>query len=78
MGPFETALQSFITQLQALAVPLGVIGLICAVLAFLITTLMGDALGNNRGYIQRALLSVAFVGFIPGIVAALYALGSGG
>ena len=77
MGPFTSALESFITQLQALAVPLGVIGLICAVLAFLITPLMGDALGNNRGYIQRALLAVAFVGFIPGIVAALYALGGG-
>ncbi|MDQ5851485.1 MAG: hypothetical protein M3380_05315 [Chloroflexota bacterium] len=78
MGPFQQALQAFITQLQALAVPLGVIGLICAVLAFLITPLLGDVLGNNRGYIQRALLAVAFVGFIPGIVAALYALGAGG
>ncbi len=78
MGPIEQALQSFITQLQALAVPLGVLGLICAVLAFLITPLLGDALGNNRGYIQRALLAVAFIGFIPGIVAALYALGGSG
>ena len=77
MGPFETALQSFITQLQALAVPLGIIGLLCGVLAFLVTPLLGDALGNNRGYIQRALLAVAFVGFIPGIVTALYALGGG-
>ena len=48
-----------------------------AVLAFLITPLLGDALGNNRGYIQRALLAIAFIGFIPGIVAALYALGGG-
>ncbi len=78
MGPIEQALQSFITQLQALAVPLGVLGLICAVLAFLITPLLGDALGNNRGYIQRALLAVAFIGFIPAIVAALYALGGSG
>ena len=46
--------------------PLGIIGLICAVLAFLITPLLGDALGNNRGFIQRALLALAFVGFIPG------------
>ncbi len=78
MGPIEQALQSFITQLQALAVPLGVLGLICAVLAFLITPLLGDALGNNRGYIQRALLAVAFIGFIPAIVAALHALGGSG
>ncbi len=77
MGPFEQALQALIQQLQALAVPLGVLGLICAVLAFLITPLLGDALGNNRGYIQRALLAIAFIGFIPGIVAALYALGGG-
>jgi hypothetical protein len=77
MGPFTDALNSFVTQLQALAVPFGVIGLICAVLAFLITPLLGDALGNNRGFIQRALLGIAFIGFIPGIVAALYALGSG-
>ncbi len=77
MGPFEQALQALIQQLQALAVPLGVLGLICAVLAFLITPLLGDALGNNRGYIQRALLAIAFIGFIPAIVAALYALGGG-
>ena len=77
MGPFEQALQALIQQLQALAVPLGVLGLICAVLAFLISPLLGDALGNNRGYIQRALLAIAFIGFIPGIVAALYALGGG-
>jgi len=78
MGPFEQALQSFITQLQALAVPFGIIGVICAILAFLITPLLGDVLGNNRGYIQRALLGVALIGFIPGIIRALYAMGGGG
>ncbi len=77
MDGITTALETLQTSLLQLAVPLGIIGLICAVLAFLITPLMGDALGNNRGYIQRALLAVAFVGFIPGIVAALYALGGG-
>ena len=78
MGPITTALESFVTQLQTLVVPLGIIWLICAVLAFLITPLLGDVLGNNRGFIQRALLAVAFVGFIPGIVTGLFALGGGG
>ena len=78
MGPFQQALESFITQLQGLAIPLAVIGIMIWVLAFLISPLLGDALGNSRGYIQRALLAIGFIGFIPGIVAALYALGAGG
>ena len=78
MGPITQALESLQTQLMALAVPLGVIGLVCAILAFLITPLLGDVLGNHKGFIQRALLSITFVGFIPAIVAGLYALGGGG
>ena len=78
MGPITQALQSFQTQLMALAVPLGIIGLVCAILAFLITPLLGDVLGNHKGFIQRALLSIAFIGFIPSIVAGLYAIGGGG
>ena len=78
MGPITQALQAFQTQLMALAVPLGIIGLVCAILAFLITPLLGDVLGNHKGFIQRALLSIAFIGFIPSIVAGLYALGGGG
>ncbi len=77
MDGITTALETLQTSLLQLAVPLGIIGLICAVLAFLITPLLGDALGNNRAFIQRALLALAFVGFIPGIVTALFALGGG-
>ena len=77
MGGLTTALQSLQTSLIQLAVPLGIIGLVCAVLAFLVTPLLGDALGNHRGFIQRALLGIAFIGFIPAIVAGLFALGGG-
>ncbi len=78
MDGVTQALTSLQTALMALAVPMGIIGLVCAVLAFLITPVLGDVLGNNRGFIQRALLAIAFVGFIPGIVAGLFALGGGG
>ncbi len=78
MGPITQALQALQTQLMALAVPLGIIGIVCAILGFLITPLLGDVLGNHKGYIQRALLSIAVLGFIPAAVAALYALGGGG
>lgn len=77
MEGITTALEALQTSLMQMAVPLGIIGLVCAVLAFLITPLLGDALGNNKGFIQRALLALAFVGFIPGIVTALFALGGG-
>jgi hypothetical protein len=77
MDGLTTALQSFQTALIQLAVPLGIIGLVCAVLAFLVTPLLGDALGNQRGFIQKALLGIAFIGFIPAIVAGLFALGGG-
>ena len=78
MDGVTQALTSLQTSLMALAVPMGILGLVCAVLAFLITPVLGDVLGNNRGFIQRALLAIAFVGFIPGIVAGLFALGGGG
>ncbi len=77
MEGITTALEALQTSLMQLAVPLGIIGLVCAVLAFLISPLLGDALGNNKGFIQRALLALAFIGFIPGIVTALFALGGG-
>ncbi len=75
MDGITTTLEALQTGLIALAVPLGILGLVCAVLAFLISPLLGDALGNNKGFIQKALLAVAFIGFIPGIVAGLFALG---
>ncbi len=70
--------QAFITVLQDLAAPFAIIGVMCCVLSFLITPLLGDVLGNSRNYIQRALLGVAIFGFIPGIITTLHALGAGG
>jgi uncharacterized membrane protein YqaE (UPF0057 family) len=70
--------QQLITMLQGLAVPFTIIGVMSFILGFFVAPLLGDVLGNSRNYIQKALLGVAFFGFIPGIVAALYALGAAG
>ncbi len=70
--------QQFITMLQDLAVPFAIIGVMCFLLGFFVAPLLGDVLGSSRNYIQKALLGIAVFGFIPGIVATLYALGAAG
>jgi hypothetical protein len=71
------ALTTLQAQLTALAVPLGIIGIISFILAFLISPFLPDALGNMRGYIQRALIGIAFISFVPAIVRGLASLSGG-
>lgn len=78
MGGFENVFTTFQTQLIGLAAPFAIIGIIAFILAFFISPLLPDVMGPMRGYIQKALIGVAFISFIPGIVNALAALGGGG
>ncbi len=71
----EALLQSLQTQLQSYAAPLAIIGIFVFILSFLISPLLPDIMGHMRGYIQKALLAVAVIAFIPGIVTALAGLG---
>ncbi len=75
MGGFDSVLTTIQTQLVGLAAPLAILGIIAFILAFLISPFLPDAVGPMRGYIQKALIGVAFIAFIPGIVTALAALG---
>ena len=75
MDAITTALETLTSQLQALTAPLAVLGVITFILAFLISPLLPDAMSGAKGYIQKALLAVAFVSFLPTIMTGLAAIG---
>jgi hypothetical protein len=69
------------TQLQAslltLVIPIGVVGFILWGLATLLTPVIPDWAQTMRGYFQKAMLTVAFLGFATAFVTALYSMGGG-
>lgn len=77
MDAINTAIQTLNTQMAALVVPFGTLGLVVAIVAFLVTPLLPDWAFQMRGYIRMALLMIAFAGFVPAIVAGMAALGGG-
>jgi hypothetical protein len=70
------------TTLQAnlltLVIPIAVVGFILWGLATLLTPVIPDWAQGLRGYFQRSMLTVAFLGFATAFVTALYSLGAGG
>lgn len=64
-------------NLLTLVVPVGVVGFILWGLASLLTPIIPDWAQGMRGYFQRAMLTIAFLGFATAFVTALYGLGGG-
>ena len=75
MDAINQMIQSLNTQLNALVVPLAILGMVLWGIAFLVTPILPDWASGMRGYFQKAMLIVGFIGFVPGIVAALAAMG---
>lgn len=76
MGALTSALQNFQTSLGGLVIPLGIIGMLTFGLSFLVSPMLPDAVSAAaRGYIQKALLIIAFLSFAPAIIRGLAALG---
>lgn len=76
MEQLDLAFKGFYEQLQQLAVPLAIVGVIFTILAFLVSPVLGDNISSaTKGYIQKALLCVAVIGFVPSIVTAFSTLG---
>src|SRR3712207_2814095 len=65
--PYTTLFRS------ALVVPLAILGIVLWGIAFLVTPILPDWASGMRGYFQKAMLIVGFIGFVPGIIAALAA-----
>lgn len=65
-------------NLLTLVIPVGVVGFILWGLASLLTPIIPDWAQSMRGYFQRAMLTIAFLGFAVAFVTALYSLGGGG
>lgn len=64
-------------NLLTLVIPVGVVGFILWGLASLLTPIIPDWAQGMRGYFQRAMLTIAFLGFAVAFVTALYGLGGG-
>jgi hypothetical protein len=64
-------------NLLTLVIPIGVVGFILWGLASLLTPVIPDWAQGMRGYFQRAMLTIAFLGFATAFVTALYSLGGG-
>jgi hypothetical protein len=75
MDALNTMITSLTTQMQALVVPLGILGLVLWGIAILVTPLLPEWASGMRGYFRTAMLVVGFIGFVPGIIAALAAMG---
>jgi hypothetical protein len=69
------------TNLQAslltLVIPIAVVGFILWGLATLLTPIIPDWAQGMRGYFQKSMLVVAFLGFVVSFITALYSLGAG-
>jgi hypothetical protein len=65
------------TNLGTLIIPIAVVGFMLWGLATLLTPIIPDWAQGMRGYFQRAMLTIAFLGFATAFVTALYGLGGG-
>lgn len=76
------SITTIFTQLQAnlltLVIPVAVVGFVLWGLATLLTPIIPDWAQGMRGYFQKSMLTVAFLGFAAAFVTALYGLGAGG
>ena len=63
------------TNLRTLVIPIGVVGFILWGIASLLTPVLPDWAQGMRGYFQRAMLTIAFLGFATAFVTTLYRLG---
>ena len=75
MGPLSTALCGVVTQLQGLALPAAIIGLIIAVVGMFLVPVMGEAVAAARGTIRTIIVGVAFLGLLPAIVSGMATVG---
>lgn len=75
-NPIEGLTQPLITFLQSIAVPAAIVGIMFALIAIILVPLI-PSLATQKGYIQTALLCVAAIGFVPGLVAYISGLNGG-
>lgn len=77
MEALQTMITNLTTQLQGMVGPFAIFGLVLWGIAFLLTPLLPEWSQEMRGYFKKALLVVGFVGFVPGLITAMAAMGGG-
>jgi hypothetical protein len=71
----ETIQNGFVTFAKQWATPMAVVGIIMALMAFLFVPLLPEWAAGMKGYIVRALLIVAVIAFVPGLVKMVATIG---
>ena len=71
MPQFQATICTIYTQLLSVALPAALIGILVAVIGFLLIPVLGDTVAASRGYIRTALFTVAILGILPGFISAL-------
>lgn len=76
MEQIKKALENITTSVTELAIPLAILGVLIVIIAFLVSPLLPDGVSSAaKGYVQKALLAVALITFIPGIIKGLGTIG---
>jgi len=73
-----TQLEEMATELTALAPPLAIFSLVLFMISWIVVPILPDWASSMKGWMQKALVVLALIGFVPTIVAALFAIGSAG
>lgn len=77
MGQITAMLTSLTAQLTPIATPLAILGVVLWAIAFLATPILPDWATTMKGYFMRAMIVVAVIGFLPGIITAMASMGGG-
>lgn len=78
MESITTMLTTLTEQITPIATPLAILGVVLWGIAFLATPFLPDWATTMKGYFQRAMIVVAVIGFLPGIITAMATMGGGG
>lgn len=78
MGALSGALCGVVTQLQGLALPAAIIGILIAILGIFLVPVMGEAVASARGTIRSILVATAFLGLLPALISGMAAIGGFG
>jgi hypothetical protein len=73
-----TQLEEMATELTSLAPPLAIFSLVLFMISWIVVPILPDWASSMKGWMQKALVVLALIGFVPTIVAALFAIGSAG
>jgi hypothetical protein len=78
LGTLGTKIENLARSVTKFATPLAILAIVAALLMYLFAPFLPDIAHQNKGFIMRALVIIAVIGFVPELVKAVGAIGAGG